>query len=104
MWCSWTSTMPMEATKSRMDLASILYFQHFSRLSHTRRRSAIFAGGHAGKRDQLTPAESRTRSSKFFARGAIIFLGMERAVFADGIAEQKIKDRTRRVAKFAIAA
>ena len=68
------------------------------------RGAAVFAGGDAGERHQLTPAEGGARGGEFFGHGAVVFLGVERAVFAHGVAQQQVEHRTRGVAEFAVAA
>ena len=79
-----------------------LYLQKLSRFCHPRCRAAILAGGDAGERNQLSPAKRRARRGEFFGRGAVLFLGMERAVFAHGVAQEQVEHGTRSVAEFAV--
>jgi hypothetical protein len=79
-----------------------LRFQQGSGLSHTRRGTAIFAGGDAGQGDELTPTESRASGTKFFGDSAIEFFRVERAILANSVAQQEIENGARVVAEFAI--
>ena len=57
----------------------------------------------AGERHDVAPAKRGAGRSELFAHGAVEFLGVERAVFADRVAEQEIEERAWRVAEFAVA-
>ena len=51
----------------------------------------MFAGCDTCQGDHLTPAEGGSYRSKLFGDRAVIFFGMQRPVFTDGIFEQQIK-------------
>src|SRR6266496_838560 len=70
----------------RYSTARALNLQHLSSLRQAGRGAAVLAGGDSGERHQLTPAEGRARGGEFFGHGAVVFLGVERAVFAHGVA------------------
>src|SRR4051812_28239100 len=76
--------------------------QQLPRFGDTGRWASIFTGGHTRQRHQLPPAERRPDCGEFLGGGAIKLFGVERAVFANGVAQHQIEDRTWVVAEFAI--
>ena len=50
----------------------------------------------------MTPAVRGARGVEFLGDGSIILFGVERAIFADGVAQQEIENGTRVVAQFAV--
>ena len=57
---------------------------------------AIRAGGDPGQRDQVAPAERRPDAGELLAHRAVILLGVQRPVLADGVAQQQVEHRPRR--------
>ena len=60
-------------------------------------RAAVLAGRHSRQCDQLPPAEGRPRRGELLADRAIVLFGVQRAVFAHGVLQQQIEDRSRGV-------
>src|SRR5215831_15867475 len=52
---------------------------------------AELAGGDAGQRQKLPPAEGRTGGGELFGHRAIILLGVQGPVFADGVLQHEIE-------------
>src|SRR4051812_9258474 len=80
-----------------------LDFQQLSRLNYSWCRAAEFARSDAREANQMTPLESRSCCGEFFGHGLIVFLRVERAVFAHGETDQKIENLPRRMTEFAVA-
>ena len=55
-----------------------------ARLGDPGRWPAVLAGGDPGQRDQLSPAEGRPRRGELLGDRAIVLLGVQGAVLADG--------------------
>jgi len=53
----------------------------------------VLAGRHAGEGGKLPPAERGADRSEFLAHGAVVYLGMECAILADGVFEQQVEHR-----------
>lgn len=64
--------------------------------------AAEFAGGDAGEGGQLSPAEDGTRCGKLLGDRPVILFRMQRAVFADGVLQQQIEDRSLRKSELAV--
>ena len=64
---------------------------------------AVFAGGDAGQGGQLSPAEGRAGRGELLGHGAVVLLGVQGAVLADGVAEQQVEDGPGRAAELAVA-
>src|SRR5260221_6200821 len=77
------------ATSRCSDLEQLL------RLAVARGRGAVLAGGDAGQRGDLPPAECRPGLRELFAHRAIVLLGVQCAVFAGGEPDQPVADRPR---------
>ena len=69
----------------------------FARLGEARRRPAVLAGGYPCQRHKLTPSKRRPSGGELFGDGAVILLGVERAVFTDGIAQKQVEDGSGRL-------
>ena len=63
----------------------------------------VFAGGHACQRRKMPPAERGTAGRELLGDRAVVLLGVQGAVLADGKVQQQVKDRARGVPKFAVA-
>ena len=93
--------------KHKLDLTNagappkLRHLQPLPRLRHARGRAAKLTRRDARERHELTPAEGVARRGKFVARGAIVFLRVQRAVLSPGLAEHQVEHRTRRVAEAA---
>src|SRR3954447_26168035 len=77
--------------------------QQFPRFRDAGRRAAVFAGGDAGERDQLPPAEGGAGRGEFLAGRAVELLGVEGAVLADGVLEHQVERGALGVAELAVA-
>src|SRR5437868_4329411 len=65
-------------------------------------RESVGTSGDPGERHDLAPPERRPGGCELLGHRAIILLGVQRPVAADGVAEQHVEDRTGRVAGLAI--
>ena len=63
---------------------------------------AVHAGRDASQGDQMPPSESGASRRELFGHGAIVFLAVEPAVFADRKAEHQVEHRPRRMVQFAV--
>src|SRR5204863_5669576 len=77
--------------------SQLSHLQQFPSFSVARRGAAVFAGGDARQRGQLTPPECGTSGGEFFAHRAVILFRVQRAVLTDGVSKHEIKDRARRM-------
>ena len=74
-----------------------------ARLGDARRGVAVLAGRDAGQCGELAPAEGRPSRGELLGHGAVVLLGMQGAVLADGVAKQQVEDRTGRAVEHAVA-
>src|SRR5262249_10090171 len=68
-----------------------------------RRGMAVGAGGDAGQGHELPPAEGRPAGREFLAHGAVILLGMQGTVLADGVTPKEIEHGPGRAAERPVA-
>src|SRR5687768_8135270 len=65
--------------------------------------SAVFAGGDPGEGRELAPAEGLAGALEFLGDGAVVFFGVEGAVFAYGVLQQQVEDGAGGVLELAVA-
>jgi len=73
-----------------------------SRLIHARGWEAVLARGHARQGRELSPAERGPGGCEFLGHGPVVFFGVKRAIFADGVAQHKVEHGTLGSAQLAI--
>ena len=52
----------------------------------------MFAGGDAGQRHQLPPAEGGARGGELFCHRAVVLLGVQGPILAAGVAQHEVED------------
>src|SRR5437763_1761171 len=77
--------------------------EQLARLPVARGGPAVLAGGHAGQRDQLAPAEGRPGRLELLPDRLEVLLRVQRAVLARREAEQQRERRLRVVVQLAVA-